>query len=147
MSVRMDQKNSDDLSLIEIRIKLSNPYFQNTSFQRHDGKVTVAGKTYTYVYRKVENGFIVLKCIPDLEADALIARFNNESYNSKENKKEHSFKVIKAKQNIDQQTPAQSLSYAYYMDLANKPKTGFILKNWIDGFIPMACEPPESAII
>lgn len=34
-----------------------------TEFERHYGEIEIDGKSYTYVKRKIEDGYLVLKCI------------------------------------------------------------------------------------
>lgn len=65
MSVALDKKQYAQNQLIELRVPLNMPYFQNTSFQRQDGQINIKGVTYNYVERKIENGYLVVKCIPN----------------------------------------------------------------------------------
>jgi hypothetical protein len=42
------------------------PYLaENTAFERVDGEITVDGKLFKYVKRKIHNGQLVLLCLPD----------------------------------------------------------------------------------
>ena len=42
------------------------PYQASQSnYERHYGEMEINGKIYTYVKRKVEEGYLVLKCIPN----------------------------------------------------------------------------------
>ena len=44
------------------------PYISSQSdFERIDGEVNIQGKSYKYVKRKVENGQLVLLCLPDVQ--------------------------------------------------------------------------------
>ena len=63
---RIDREAYDESSLLEIRVSLNAPYITNTSaeFERIDGEIEVNGVHYKYVKRKVENGELVLMCIP-----------------------------------------------------------------------------------
>jgi len=63
---RLDQHQYNEASLIEIRIPLNMPY-QNVSsdFERYDGEIEFNGIHYKYVKRKVENGELVLLCLPN----------------------------------------------------------------------------------
>ena len=63
---RLDNNQYDESQLIELRVALDVPYQNNQSeFERHYGEMQIDGKYYTYVKRKIENGFLILKCIPN----------------------------------------------------------------------------------
>jgi hypothetical protein len=81
---RIDVNDYDESQLIEIRVALDMPYQTNQStYERHYGEMEINGKIYTYVKRKVEDGYLVLKCIPntakqDLKnADNILFTANN----------------------------------------------------------------------
>lgn len=62
----LDRENYNEDDLITIKVPLSLPYQTNwKNFERIDGEVTLDGKIYRYVKRKVENGQLVLLCLPD----------------------------------------------------------------------------------
>jgi hypothetical protein len=62
----LDHKQYNDAELITITVPLSLPYYLNTSdFERFDGEINIDGKIYRYVERKVANGELILKCLPD----------------------------------------------------------------------------------
>ncbi len=66
LEARIDAGYYDDADLLEIRIDLQVPYQLNqTDFERHYGEVEVDGRFYTYVKRKIENGQLVLLCLPN----------------------------------------------------------------------------------
>lgn len=66
LEARIDAHHYDDAELIEIKVALNLPYQSvNTSFERHYGEMEIDGKYYTYVKRKIEDGYLVLKCIPN----------------------------------------------------------------------------------
>ncbi len=62
---QIDNRQYDESSLIEISVPLALPYYNNSSYERIDGEVTVKGITYKYVERKVENGMLLVRCLPD----------------------------------------------------------------------------------
>jgi len=63
---RIDLNQYDESQLIEIRVALNMPYQNNQAdFERHYGEIEINGKIYTYVKRKIEDGYLVLKCIPN----------------------------------------------------------------------------------
>lgn len=63
---KLDRNDYNDNQLIEIRIPLNMPYLTTQAdFERCDGQVEVNGQHYNYVKRKIDNGQLVLKCIPN----------------------------------------------------------------------------------
>lgn len=66
MEARLDLHAYDEEALIEFRIPLNLPY-QTTwkEFERFDGEVEIDGVHYKYVKRKVDNGQLVVLCIPN----------------------------------------------------------------------------------
>lgn len=72
LEARIDKKEYKDEQLLELRIPLNNPYQRETTrFERHYGEMEIGGRHYTYVKRKVENGYLVLKCIPNNDKEKL----------------------------------------------------------------------------
>ncbi len=66
MTAAIDRQQYDESKLITIRVPLSLPYqYDKAEFERVDGEITVNGKVYHYVQRKMEHGEIVLQCLPD----------------------------------------------------------------------------------
>lgn len=78
LEVQLDNNNYNEADLIEVRVALNMPYQNEQSdFERHYGEMEVDGKYYTYVKRKVENGFLVLKCIPNSSKQKIKAVSND----------------------------------------------------------------------
>lgn len=78
LEVRLDNQDYDESQLIEVRIALNVPYQNDQSeFERHYGEMEVNGKYYTYVKRKIENGYLVLKCIPNNSKEKIKAAGND----------------------------------------------------------------------
>lgn len=72
LELLIDNHEYNDDELLELRVALNMPYQQRfTEFERHYGQVTVEGKTYNYVKRKIEGDVLVLKCIPNDSQDNL----------------------------------------------------------------------------
>ena len=62
----IDNNEYNDSELTELRVQLNMPYqYRYTDFERHYGQITIDGKEYTYVKRKVEGDVLVLKCLPN----------------------------------------------------------------------------------
>lgn len=63
---RLDVNDYDESQLVEIKVALNMPYqIDQSDFERHYGEIEINGKIYSYVKRKVEDGYLVLKCIPN----------------------------------------------------------------------------------
>jgi hypothetical protein len=66
LEAKLDQHNYQESELLEISVPLNMPYQTDRSdFERVDGEIEIGGVHYKYVKRKVENGQLVLKCIPN----------------------------------------------------------------------------------
>jgi hypothetical protein len=66
LEARLDQEQYDPAQLIEMRVPLNMPYQLNSpDFERYDGEIEIDGVHYKYVKRKVENGHLVLLCLPN----------------------------------------------------------------------------------
>ena len=66
LELRLDNNQYDESQLIELRVPLNIPYQNDQAdFERHYGEIEIDGKYYTYVKRKIEDGFLILKCIPN----------------------------------------------------------------------------------
>ena len=78
MEAKLDNQEYDETQLMEVRVPLNVPYQNNSSeFERHYGEVEVDGKYYTYVKSKVENGFLVLQCIPNSSKEKIKSAGND----------------------------------------------------------------------
>jgi hypothetical protein len=70
---RIDNYDYDESQLIEIRVAMNMPYQERfTDFERHYGEVTIDGKIFRYVKRKIEGDILILKCIPNQSKQQLI---------------------------------------------------------------------------
>jgi len=104
MAIQIDKKEYDEAQLVEIRVDLNMPYQERfTEFERHYGEITIDGKWYTYVMRKVEGNVLILKCIPNQSkqfilntSDALTqANTNPEQQNNAQQQNSMFAKVLK----------------------------------------------------
>ncbi len=78
LEVQLDNNEYDESQLIEVRIALNVPYQNDQAdFERHYGEIKVNGKYYTYVKRKIENGFLILKCISNQSKEKIKAAGND----------------------------------------------------------------------
>jgi len=66
LEAQLDQHQYNESSLIEIRVPLNMPYQTASSgFERYDGEIEYNGIHYKYVKRKIEDGQLVLLCLPN----------------------------------------------------------------------------------
>lgn len=66
IEILMDKEAYNEADLITIKTPLSLPYQSNTTdFVRVSGEINFNGKIYKYVKRKIDNGSLVLLCLPD----------------------------------------------------------------------------------
>ena len=81
---KIDSSAYSDAELIEMRVPLNAPYLSSnpTEFERFDGEIELQGKHFKYVKRKIENGQLVLLCLPD------------ENKNRIQNSREEFFKLV-----------------------------------------------------
>jgi hypothetical protein len=78
LEARFDNNDYDESQLIEIRVPMHLPYHNDwTDYERYDGEVEIKGVHYKYVKRKVENGELVLLCLPNNEKQMLQSARDN----------------------------------------------------------------------
>jgi len=66
LEARLDRHDYQESELLEIKVPLNIPYQSDwADFERYDGEIEVGGIHYKYVKRKVQDGQLVLKCIPN----------------------------------------------------------------------------------
>jgi hypothetical protein len=62
----LDKQLYNEAELITLKVPLHLQYQNNTSsYERVDGEISFQGKIYKYVKRKIENGNLILLCLPD----------------------------------------------------------------------------------
>ena len=84
LNAQLDNHQYTEADLIELRIPLNMPYQNNSStFERVYGEVNYNGIIYSFVKRKIEDGYLILKCIPNAQKESIqkesreIAKHNN----------------------------------------------------------------------
>lgn len=101
LEAQFDQQQYNEASLIEIRVPLNMPYQSiSSNFERYDGQIEFNGIHYKYVKRKVENGELVLLCLP------------NENRMRLQNARDEFFKLVNDLQHNSQSkspTPGSSM--------------------------------------
>lgn len=66
MVTTIDEEKYNEADLITITATLHIPYQSDWShFERVNGEITIEGKVYKYIKRKIVTGQLVLVCLPD----------------------------------------------------------------------------------
>jgi hypothetical protein len=74
LEARLDNNDYDESSLIEIKVLLNLPYqTDRKDFERCDGEIVINGMYYKYVKRKVQDGMLILKCIPNATKHRIVS--------------------------------------------------------------------------
>jgi hypothetical protein len=72
MEARLDENDYDPSQLIELRVPINLPYYNDWSeFERYSGEIEIDGIHYNYVKRKIEKGELVLLCLPNNDKQML----------------------------------------------------------------------------
>ena len=75
---QLDNDNYDQASLIELSVPLSLPYYNNwQDFERCDGEIIIGGVTHKYVMRKVQDGKLIVKCLPNPQQQIIQTEVSN----------------------------------------------------------------------
>ena len=149
LEAKIDLNDYDESQLMEIRVALDMPYqVSSSAFERHYGEIELNGKIYAYVKRKIENGYLVLKCIPNTvkenikNADNILFTANNgldQEHNGKSNSPlSNIFKSIFS----DYDDYSQIYNLKNVADNNQKPlHTGISFFNSV--CLPVSEQPPE----
>ena len=148
---KIDKQDYSDADLLTLTVPLSMPYITDSKdFERTDGEITLNGTVYHYVERKISNGNLILKCLPNDEKTHLqtakedFFKLANEFQNNTSSKKsgDNSSQVIKLV--ISDYEELQTTSIANYSILLNKTpfaESSFAL---FKGKGMMPEQPPEA---
>jgi hypothetical protein len=82
LEARLDRQEYQEKDLIQFQIPLSNAYQLNTGFERVDGEIHIQGVIYKYVKRKIEDGKLIILCLPHIGKMQLVhafGKFNTHS--------------------------------------------------------------------
>jgi hypothetical protein len=152
LEARLDVNDYDESQLIEIRVELNIPYqYSWSNFERHSGEIELNGKIYAYVKRKIEDGYLVLKCIPNTvkqdikNADNILFTVNNgldQEHNGKNNSPLNNiFKSLLSDYDDHQQNYNQNVLKSLHRNTLNTDISFF---NSI--CLPVAEQPPENFV-
>ena len=62
---QLDNGNYDREDLIEIKIPVQLPYYNESDFERYDGEIEVGGIDYNFVMRRIFADTLYLFCLPN----------------------------------------------------------------------------------
>ncbi len=144
---KIDAHQYSEAELIEFKIPLQMPYYNDIKYESCYGEIEVNGEHYRYVKRKVSNNTLYVLCLPHIQKNNIIALKSNliKSLNDKQDN------------NVPQQQTQQSciklmLSEFLSDDLVNdfnlrfiKSKKIYSIKSFLSPqFKPGAlAQPPE----
>ena len=74
---RIDANQYSEAQLIEFKIPLQMPYYNDTKYESCYGEIEVDGEHYRYVKRKVSNNNLYILCLPHIEKDNIDAIKSN----------------------------------------------------------------------
>ena len=74
---RIDAHQYRDAQLIEFKIPLQMPYYNDTKYESCYGEIEVDGEHYRYVKRKVSRDTLYVLCLPHMEKDNIAAIKSN----------------------------------------------------------------------
>jgi hypothetical protein len=66
LQARIDERRYNPASLLELSVDLSLPYTTDQQqWQQYEGSIVIDGIHYRYVERKIENGRLYVRCLPN----------------------------------------------------------------------------------
>ena len=148
LEATLDNNQYNENDLVTLSIPLNNPYLQEESgYQRVNGEVNVGGKNYKFVKRRVTEGKLELRCIPDTRkmvlknAKAALGNTTNDITSSgKGTSKNNTQKNFTGNDYISQYADLLMIACANPVQVQN----AFILGNSNDPFIAAAGKPPRN---
>ena len=74
---KIDAHQYSEAELIEFKIPLQMPYYNDTKYESCYGEIEIGGEHYRYVKRKVSNNNLYILCLPHIEKDNIDAIKSN----------------------------------------------------------------------
>ncbi len=74
---KIDAHQYAESELVEFKIPLQMPYYNDTEYETCYGEIEVEGEHYRYVKRKVTNNTLFVLCLPHTEKDNIAALKSN----------------------------------------------------------------------
>lgn len=143
---KLDNNDYDASDLVELRVPLNMPYITDWhDFETYEGETQINGVHYKYVKRKVENGELVLLCIPNQQKTELqtaqhdFFKMVNDLQQSpgKKHSKDHSVKIP-----LSDVIAENNSSVTLASNTISTPLTLY-LKYIPSAFIETPSQPPE----
>lgn len=148
----IDKELYDDSNLFTIRVDMNMPYqTEQSAFERIDGEITIDGKVYQYVKRRIENGQLVLLCLPNQhktkleDAKKKYVEWSND-ITTKKSPKENG-------KNSVQKTQLSDYDFQSQLFLSTPSTTFTSNKVLTDETVPQSCylnspaQPPETFLV
>jgi hypothetical protein len=147
MEAQLDNQQYSENDLVSITIPLYNPYqLDQKNFERVNGEISYAGKTYKFVKRKVSDGNLVLLCIPDAHKMMLkkaktdyVNNVNDMGGSSKNPTRSGLQKVFSGSDYTIHQYDFQISKYSIFLIVDN----GFSISRLSSIFIATPGKPPQ----
>lgn len=150
MVQQLDQLQYDESSLIEISVTTNLPYTNNwTDFERTDGTVEFNGKHYNYVMRKMVDGKMIYKCIPNEERNTISSARNKffklafDASKIATSKRQDTNKSISVKKTMEDFT---NYLFQIIFPLVVSQNSSYIVANThlVNGFNVLPYQPPQA---
>jgi hypothetical protein len=148
MEKRLDIRDYNESELVEIRVPLNMPYQTGfTAFERCYGEIEIDGIVHAYVKRRIENGDLILKCIPDHEKQAIKNASNTffgDNYGlSIDHNQKHSSPVTKVFKSTSCDCENHSLYFALDYPSGLPAKIFISHRAIIPAYLAVREQPPE----
>ena len=126
LEASLDKDEYKEADLLTIVVPLSLPYQNNqVNFERVNGEITVKGKIYKYVKRKISDGNLVLLCLPNQDKmrlqsakDEFFKYANDLVQNNQSKKSDHSKSVVLKMQLSDYDSHTSEFATAFYHSIS-----------------------------
>jgi hypothetical protein len=146
---RLDKEDYNEKELIRFTIPLSMPYQVSwTGFERVDGEVTINGIIYKYVKRKVEDGQLILLCLPNykkMKLEKASAEFGNHGDGITPPGKRAGSASSEKTESVNEYEENAKWTLPRRSQACNEHHTPFILPQLPNSFIMSPGKPPELA--
>jgi len=144
----LDKEDYNEKDLITFKVPLSMPYQVSwKDFERVDGEITINGVIYKYVKRKIEDGQLILLCLPYYKKMTLVRASTEFGSHGNDlvpfGKKGNSASSGKNNSLNEYEENSRWNIGGQQCSLPVKQYTLFILPHLRDGFIKFPGKPPE----
>jgi hypothetical protein len=150
MVQQLNQLQYEESSLIEISVTTNLPYTNNwTDFERTDGTVEFNGKHYSYVMRKMVDGKMIYKCIPNEERNNISSvrnEFFKQAFDASTiatSKKQDSNKSISVKKTMEDFTD-NLFQITFPVAVSQNPSYIIANTHLANGFNVLPYQPPQA---